>query len=338
MTDHPNRPTPAAPVEGARPTQFEPGHVWRLADGEQFTVLRRSRRDMVIVHCEKDPADREREWFADDIGGAVYVGPAPAASPVREPAKANVVWMRTCSQCGKAFNPQANPDATLCSVECALAAAPVREPPPEPVHFIPGLELYCPEGPPPSATAPCGVKWSASNRCSWTDDRDDVTCPDCLAKMHAAPAAPVREPGELTFAEACAVHRKGRTVEISSRLKDGNWSSWGEWMPRSGDVACSWHVVRDGWSVARYRLKPAPPAPKPGKLEQIVDAWMKEPTREPAGFVTTDDAVVLANAVAREAIACVRRHVEPYVPYGLDAAMDAAAVELLGEGEVKRGG
>ena len=52
---------------------------------------------------------------------------------------------------------------------------------------------------------------------------------------------------------------------------------------------------------------------------------------------TINLAVDLANAVAREALACVRRHYET-TSMSAREAMAAAERELLGEGEVKRGG
>lgn len=192
----------------------------------------------------------------------------------------------------------------------APAASPVREPPPK--HQM-KVEGEC-------------FSWCAG--CRWRTSHGLPTDWE-----PAAPAAPAREPGELTFAEACAV------------AKERGWLAL-EWF---NEVAKQWYAAEldsygkfslldvVAFSELRYRRKPAPPAPKPGRLTALLDTWARD---YDATWQEADKN--LATRVAREALACVRRLVRDGDKSAWDNEelrnlLDAAALELLGEAEVKRG-
>lgn len=142
----------------------------------------------------------------------------------------------------------------------------------------------------------------------------------------ACPAAPVRKPGELTLDQARDALRRGEAVEVRWGDTPDTHSAW---YPLTWSVQASFEDI----SRASFRLKPvAPPAPKPGKVEEMHDVWH---SGGPGSILE------LCQSVARESLACVRRlaaNAYNISAKDLSPVMDAAALELLGDGEVKRGG
>lgn len=162
----------------------------------------------------------------------------------------------------------------------------------------------------------------------------------CARHPRAAPAAPVREPGALTFAEAL----KG--LERGEKWRRKAWPA-ARWTGRKGDAPLAvwrptdggvdhWTCEVDFADMLATDWEPLPPpAPNPGRVAELVEKEFD--LGGGARRVLVDQVTVtrISTAVAREALACVRRHV---LPESIENVLDAAAVELLGEGEVKRGG
>jgi hypothetical protein len=159
----------------------------------------------------------------------------------------------------------------------APAASPVAEPPPGHAHldYDGAIELI---------RRGCSACMMA-NHPYWHEA--GTPCP--LAAT-AAPAAPVREPGELTFAAAMALDPS--QVEVKHR---GHDSVSAGWLPLDKYT----HLTLSTLRQADFRRKPAP---KPGRAVEIADAWSAEGL--PSGPAETRD---LCRDVAREALACVRR-------------------------------
>jgi len=172
-------------------------------------------------------------------------------------------------------------------------------------------------------------------RCDWPaaspvrEPPPECTCAEDFGPMAphhrdcplAAPAAPVREPGELTFAGAMALPIE----QVEVRLRGD-----AAWRPLADVTYCRFDVI----ATADMRRKPAPPAPKPGRARAMAAERFPEAH-------WSNEIAKLAEDVAREALACVRRLATEagYEPRAmLFSFLDAAAVALLGEIEVKRGG
>ncbi len=143
----------------------------------------------------------------------------------------------------------------------------------------------------------------------------EPNCPACAAPPVAEPpAAPVREPGELKPDGKLTMGQASMYVTGACEYKgptDAEWKPFDPSVPVAPNISVNW----------RFRLKP--PAPKPGRVAEMVTKWYAGPTKG-----TEHEIRALASDVAREALACVRRLGSGHA--WLDELVDAAERELLG--------
>lgn len=142
-----------------------------------------------------------------------------------------------------------------------------------------------------------------------------------VAEPPAEPAAPpIREPGELTLAEAVLAKINGQVVEFHKGEHGIDWHVWSDWdLPTEPE-----ELLRIASN--RYRLKPAPPAPKPGTAWEMAGSAYEK-------WVASSDRMPMlgrfARDVAAEALETVRRAVA--AGHGFENAIYIARVDLLGE-------
>ena len=273
-----------------------------------------------------DPAfDRKGTISACDT--VKFVEAAPVA-PVEGP--------EVCPHCQRPRRP--GPDGVCCwntgGPYCAPAASPVREPPPKPWYARLFRHMY--RG---GRDTECGLKAFALET-ELVVEASEVTCFGCLEKMGMpqpppampAPAAPVREPADWagTFGLLDALSVEPGQVEIFDHSFGMGGDCWKPW--RVDDVRTVTGSELKRWAAARFRRKPAPPAPKPGRLVDKLMAALH--TTENGSMTFTGEAQVMLEQGILEALETVKEQGTT----DLLLAVERAKAVLLGEGEVKRGG